>query len=63
VSVGDPILVWMRKHGIPVTRANYLALDYLGNPPEEIGPEIEAELPREIQLPEWREDEEEEEEE
>jgi hypothetical protein len=38
----------MKKHGIPVTRENYLDFAYLGNPPEELGPEEEAELPEEI---------------
>jgi hypothetical protein len=39
---------WMKKNGIPVTRENYLDFAYLGNPPEELGPEEEAELPEEI---------------
>jgi hypothetical protein len=55
----DPILTWMRKNDVPITRENYLAINYLGNVPTEIGPEIEAELPPEVQLPEWRDEEEE----
>jgi len=52
---GDPVLEWMRKHGVPLTRQNYLDLNYLGNPSSTIDPEIEAELPEEVQLPEWHE--------
>lgn len=63
MTVGDPILDWMKKYGVPLTRENYLDLNYLGNVPDEIGPEIEAELPREVQLPEWRNEEHEEDEE
>jgi hypothetical protein len=39
----------MRDHDIAVTRENYLDLAYLGNPPAEFGPELEAELPDEFQ--------------
>jgi hypothetical protein len=38
----------MKKHGVPLTRQNYLHIEYMGNPPEEIGGEIEAEIPWEI---------------
>src|SRR5271154_7109636 len=38
----------MKKRNIPLTRQNYLDIEYMGNPPEEIGGEIEAEIPQEI---------------
>ena len=38
----------MKKHKVPMTRENYLYLEYMGTPPEEIGGEIEAEIPQEI---------------
>jgi hypothetical protein len=38
----------MKKRNIPLTRQNYLHVEYMGNPPEEIGGEIEAEIPWEI---------------
>jgi len=50
-----PVLEWMKKHNVPITRENYLAINYLGNVPE-IGPEVESELPEELQLPEWRDE-------
>jgi hypothetical protein len=45
----DPLVRIMRRHGIPVTRENYLDLAYMGQPPEELGPEEESELPEELQ--------------
>ena len=38
----------MKKNNIPLTRQNYLDIAYFGNPPEEIGGEIEASIPWEI---------------
>jgi hypothetical protein len=38
----------MKKHGVPLTRENYLHIEYMGTPPEEIGGEIEAEIPWEV---------------
>jgi hypothetical protein len=46
----DVVLEKMQRDGIPMTRQNYLALAYLGDPPEEIGPEVEAQLPKQFQL-------------
>jgi hypothetical protein len=46
----DPMIEWLRKHGIPVTRENYLK--HGGYPPEPLDAEVEAELPPEIKLPE-----------
>jgi hypothetical protein len=41
----------LEKFGIPVTRENYLQLAFAGNPPQEpLDGEIEAELPRELQM-------------
>jgi hypothetical protein len=42
----DGIIQLLRENGIPLTRNNYLAIAYLGNPPaESLDGEIEAELP------------------
>jgi hypothetical protein len=38
----------MKKHNVPLTRENYLDIAYMGSPPDEIGGEIEAEIPWEI---------------
>jgi hypothetical protein len=45
----DPLVATMRYYSIPVTRENYLELAYMGEVPEELGAEVEAELPPEIQ--------------
>jgi hypothetical protein len=44
----DIVLQWMIEKGVPLTRQNYLDMAYLGNPPDEIGGEIEASIPKEI---------------
>ena len=44
----NAVLEAMKKNNIPLTRANYLDIAYMGSPPEEIGGEIEAEIPWEI---------------
>ena len=44
----DIVLKAMKQHNIPLTRENYLHIAYFGNPPEEIGGEIEASIPWEI---------------
>jgi hypothetical protein len=45
----DPLAVFMRKEKIPLTRENYIALNYLGELPEDWTPEDEADLPAELQ--------------
>jgi hypothetical protein len=45
----DPLAVFMRKEKIPLTRENYIALNYLGELPEDWRPEDEADLPAELQ--------------
>ncbi|MGH9699248.1 MAG: hypothetical protein ACRD52_07250 [Candidatus Acidiferrales bacterium] len=44
----DTVLELMKKHNVPLTRQNYLDIAYWGNPPEDTGGEIEAEIPWEI---------------
>ena len=44
----DIVLQLMIEKGVPLTRENYLHIAYMGNPPEEIGGEIEASIPKEI---------------
>lgn len=38
-------LEYMKKNGVPLTRENYLDYAYLGNPPEQLSAEEEAEIP------------------
>ena len=40
----------MKLYGIPITRENYIKLAYIGEPPEEWGAELEAELPEALQI-------------
>lgn len=44
----DIVLDAMKKNNIPLTRQNYLDIAYMGSPPDEIGGEIEASIPKEI---------------
>jgi hypothetical protein len=44
----DIVLTRMKENGVPLTRANYLDIAYMGAPPDEIGGEIEASIPKEI---------------
>ena len=46
----DAILEMMKRHDIPETRENYLAVVYVGNPPDALSAEQELELPRQFQL-------------
>jgi hypothetical protein len=48
----DIVLEKMKAEGLPMTRAQYLALAYLGNPPAELSAEQEAELPEQFQYDE-----------
>ena len=56
----DGTVQLLKKYGIPVTRENYLRLAFAGNPPDELDGEIEAELPRFLQIDicrrRWREE-------
>lgn len=44
----DMVLRLMIEKGVPLTRDNYLQIAYMGSPPDEIGGEIEASIPKEI---------------
>jgi hypothetical protein len=46
----DCVLDFMESKGLPMTRENYLYIAYFGCPPEELGAELEAELPPQFQL-------------
>jgi hypothetical protein len=41
----DPLLVWMVRNGIPVTRDEYIKYAYFGNVPDPWTPQLEAKLP------------------
>ena len=45
----SPVLDYMIRKSIPLTRANFLSLSYFGNPPTCLGAEEEAELPSFLQ--------------
>jgi|HubBroStandDraft_4_1064222.scaffolds.fasta_scaffold1488032_1 hypothetical protein len=53
----DYVLEMMKEEKLPMTREQYLALAYMGNPPEPLSAEEEAELPEQFQLDEDDEDE------
>ena len=38
-------VAWLKANGFKLTRKNWLELNYLGNPPSELGPEEEMEIP------------------
>jgi hypothetical protein len=46
----DATLEWMIKNNIPLTRNNYINLNWLGDPPEEWDAELEMSLPEIFQL-------------
>jgi hypothetical protein len=53
----DGTIKLLKKLRIPLTRENYLRLAFAGNPPKEpLDGEIEAELPRELQMADSAED-------
>ena len=42
---GDTVTRLLEEAGEPVNRENYLNLAYLGNPPQELDPEVEEAIP------------------
>jgi len=48
----DGVIVMMRKFNIPLTRKNYLDLAYMGDVPEELSAEEEADIPEMFQIQE-----------
>jgi hypothetical protein len=44
----DIVLQRMIEKNVPLTRENYLYMAYMGTPPDEIGGEVEASIPKEI---------------
>ena len=40
----DAVLDLMKQYNMPMDRATYLELAYMGNPPEEIDPELSVRL-------------------
>ena len=45
----SPVLDYMVREGIKLTRANYLSVAYMGDPPELLGAEEEAAIPEFLQ--------------
>lgn len=58
--MSDWLLEWMKKNNIPVTRKNYVTLNSLGDEygKDMLDAENEAELPQELQHPDFRQREE-----
>jgi hypothetical protein len=48
LSGRDPLLAWMERKGISLTKANYLSLAHPEGVPEHIHPEEMADLPPEL---------------
>jgi hypothetical protein len=48
----DYTLEYLKTHHIPITRENYIGLDFLGDydPKEMLPAELEAGLPKELQI-------------
>lgn len=48
----DSTLLYLQKHNIPVTRENYISLNWMGDYPADqpLPAELEASLPKELQL-------------
>jgi hypothetical protein len=46
----DSVIEFMKKHGIPMTRENYLDVAYMGTPPEVLDAEEEMNLPEQFQI-------------
>lgn len=44
----DPLLDYMKRHGLPLTRETYLELDYPEGPPDPFPAELEEGLPPEV---------------
>ena len=40
----DPVVDWLKKNGFPVNRQTCLEISYMGDVPDEIDAEVEAEL-------------------
>jgi len=48
VPQNNDTIEYMRKEETPLTRENFLNLQYLGNPPDEIDPEVESTFPEQF---------------
>ena len=46
----DPVLEFMKRNRIPMTRENYLEVAYMDTPPAELDAEAECSLPEQFQL-------------
>jgi hypothetical protein len=47
-KTNNAVVDYLKAHGTPVTRENYLNLAYLGDPPKELSAEEEAAIPEEL---------------
>jgi len=52
----DTTLELMKQHNIPLTRENYLAIAYFGNPPAKLSAEEEFQLPNQFRKKQFRDD-------
>ena len=44
----NPTLEYLKEHNLPLTRDNYLYVEFMGKPPKELDAEQEAAIPWEI---------------
>jgi len=52
----DAILEMMKQNNVPLTRDNYLALAYFGNPPAKLSAEGEFQLPNQFRKKRFRDE-------
>jgi hypothetical protein len=50
----DAILELMKRHNIPESRENYLAIAYFGSPPAKLSAEEEFQLPNQFRRKQFR---------
>ena len=44
----NPTLEYLKEHNLPLTRDNYLYVEFMGKPPQNPDAEVEASIPWEI---------------
>jgi hypothetical protein len=52
----DTTLELMKRHNIPLTRENYLAIAYFGHPPARLSAEEEFQLPNQFRKKQFRDE-------
>lgn len=47
----DPVVEWLNKNNLPVTRENYIDVNWMGSPPDPWTQEDEESLPESLRRP------------